>query len=91
MGEFVIFESDTAAAEVEWFRGFGYDLFADIIVVTYAVVGDDKSVGSELELRIGTFYYVAFFDEIRFGHGGTNYFIVDLGWKIVYEESGTPD
>jgi len=45
VGEFVIFESDTAAAEVEWFGGFGYDLFADIIVVTYSVVGDDKSVG----------------------------------------------
>ena len=48
MREFVIFQSDAAAAEIKRFGGFTNDLLADIVIVTNAIISDYESVGGKL-------------------------------------------
>ena len=48
MGEFVIFQSDAAAAEVEWLASLTDNLLADVVVVPNAFIGNYEGIGGEL-------------------------------------------
>ena len=59
--------------------------------MTDSVISNYKSIGGELELGVGAFDYVTFFDEVGFGDGSTDYFVVDFGWEIIDEKCGATD